>query len=173
MIVRLAVVAAVLVSFILMGMPLGGAGVTLRPSTAAAAPAVAPAVAPAATETNGLQFAAHVSSDARPEDPRAEFDSSTHTVWASFEYRNHDPNAEVSYVARANGEDYRFGKLDCCDGSSGRFAFPIEKRGGDLPGAAYDVRVYVNGAEVAQGGFGVNGRQGLDNDGQDHGDDNG
>jgi hypothetical protein len=77
-------------------------------------------------------------------------------------------------LIRANGEDYDDFKLDCCNGSNGRFAFQIRKRngGGELPGAAYDVRIYVNGAEVAQGGFGVNGRGGLDNDGQDEDNDN-
>ena len=43
---------------------------------------------------------------------------------------------------------------------------------GDLPGAAYEVRLYVNGAEVAVGGFGVKGRGGLDNDDQGQGNDN-
>ena len=75
------------------------------------------------------------------------------------------------YLVRANGEDYKFGKLNCCDSRNGRFAFPFTKRGdgGDLPGAAYDVRIYANGAEIAHGGFGVNGRGGLDNDGQRRG----
>ena len=170
MIVRLGVVAVVLASFVVLGTPWNGPAVTLQPTTAAAAPAAAPA----GTWTNGLVFSSGITSDARPENVRTEFGSGTHTVWASFEYRDHDPNAEVSYVARANGDDYKFGKLDCCDSSNGRYAFAITKRGGggDLPGAAYDVRVYVNGAEVAQGGFGVNGRGGLDNDGQRHGNDN-
>jgi hypothetical protein len=170
MIVRFAVIAAVLASFIMLGTPWNGPAVTLRPTTAAAAPAAAPA----ATWTDGLQFSTHVNSDGKPENPRVEFGDGTNEVWVSFEYHDHDPNAKVSYLARANGEDYKFGKLDCCEGSHGRYAFPITKRsgGGDLPGAAYDVRIYVNDAEVAQGGFGVNGRQGLDNDGEQQGNDN-
>ena len=73
-----------------------------------------------------------------------------------------------------DGEDYKFGKLNCCGSRNGRFAFPFTKRGGggDLPGAAYDVRIYANGAEIAHGGFGVNGRGGLDNDGQSDDNDN-
>jgi len=166
-IVRIAAVAVVLATFVVLGVPWGGPSGSLEPSTAAAAPA--------ATSIDGLQFSTRVSSDGKPEDPRVELGSGTHTVWASFQYHEHDSSAKVSYLVRANGEDYTFGKLNCCDGSSGRFAFPITKRngGGDLPGAAYDVRVYVNDAEVAQGGFGVNGRQGLDSDGQGSGNGNG
>jgi hypothetical protein len=169
MIVRIAAVVAVLASFIALGMPTNGSGV-FQPTTAAAAPASAPA----ATWANGLDFSTSVDSNARAENPRTEFGGGTDTVWVSFEFRDHDPSAEFSYVAQANGEDYKFGKLDCCNASQGRFAFPITKRngGGELPGAAYSVRVYVNGAEIAQGGFGVNGRGGLDNDGEEQGNDN-
>jgi hypothetical protein len=163
MIVRLAVVAAVLVGFVLLGMPWNATDGTLHPSTAAAAPAGAPA----ATTTNGLQFSTSVDSNARPNNPRTEFDGDTDDVWASFEYKDHDPNAKVSWGSRANGADYRWGTLDCCDNRDGRYAFQIRGRSGGLPGAAYDVRVYVNDVEVAQGGFGVRGRGGLDNDGQD------
>jgi hypothetical protein len=166
MIVRLAAIVAVLATFVALGTPWNGPAVALQPTTAAAAPV--------ATSTDGIQFSTHVSSDSRPESPRTELGDGTNTVWASFQYHEHDPSAKVSYLVRANGEDYKFGRLDCCSGSSGRFAFPITKRNGngDLPGAAYDVRVYVNDAEVAQGGFGVNGRDGLDHDGQENGNDN-
>ena len=165
MIVRIAAVVAVLATFVVLGMPWGGSS-AFQPTTAAAAPA--------ATWSDGLQFSTSVDSNARPENPRTEFGSGTHTVWVSFELHDHDPKAQVSYLARANGEDYKFGKLDCCDARDGRFAFPLTKRngGGDLPGAAYDVRIYVNNAEVAQGGFGVNGRGGLDNDDHGGGNDN-
>lgn len=169
MIVRIAAVVTVLASFVMLGMPLDGSG-TFQPTTAAAAPAGAPA----ATDASGIQFSTSVDSNARPVNPRTEFGSGTDTVWASFEFRNHDRNADVTALVRANGEDYDDFKLDCCNGSNGRFAFQIRKRNGgdELPGAAYDVRIYVNGAEVAQGGFGVNGRGGLDNDGQDEDNDN-
>jgi hypothetical protein len=170
MIIRIAVIAAVLVTFVALGTPWNNPAVALQPTTAAAAPAAAPA----ATYTDGIQFSSHVSSEGRPENPRTEFGGDTHSIWASFQYHDHDPSAKVSYLVRANGEDYKFGRLDCCNGSNGRYAFPITKRngGGDLPGAAYDVRVYVNDVEVAQGGFGVNGRDGLDQDGQENGNDN-
>jgi hypothetical protein len=159
MIVRIAAVVAVLASFVVLGMPHGKTG-TFQPATASAAPA--------ATSTNGLQFSTSVDSNARPENPRTEFGGGTETVWVSFEFHDHDPNAKVSAGVRANGEDYKDFRLDCCNSRDGRFAFPFTKRngGGELPGAAYDVRIYVNDVEVAQGGFGVNGRGGLDNDGQ-------
>jgi hypothetical protein len=165
MIVRIAAVVAILASFTVLGMPLSGSS-AFQPTTAAAAPAE--------TSSNGLQFSTSVDSNARPENPRTEFGNGTDTVWVSFEFRDHDPKAEFTYLARANGEDYKFGKLACCDSREGRFAFPFTKRGdgGDLPGAAYDIRIYVNGAEIAQGGFGVNGRGGLDNDGQSDDNDN-
>lgn len=165
MIVRIAAVAAILASFTVLGMPLSGSG-AFQPTTAAAAPAE--------TWATGLQFSTSVDSNARPENPRTEFGDGVETVWVSFEFRDHDPGAEFSYLGRANGEDYKFGKLNCCDAREGRFAFPFTKRGdgGELPGAAYDIRVYVNGTEIAQGGFGVNGRGGLDNDGQSDDNDN-
>ena len=160
MIVRIAAVVAILTSFVVLGMPHGGASSALQPGVAAAAPA--------STWTNGLAFSTGVDSNARPENPRTEFGGGTETVWVSFDFRDHDPNAKVSHGARANGEDFKDGRLDCCDAREGRFAFPFTKRNGngELPGAAYDIRIYVNDVEVAQGGFGVNGRGGLDNDGQ-------
>jgi hypothetical protein len=164
MIVRIAAVVAILASFTVLGMPWGDAS-AFRPTTAAAAPA--------ATSTGGLEFSTSVDSNARPENPRTEFGGGTDTVWVSFEFHDNNDD-EFSYLVRANGEDYKFGKLNCCDSRNGRFAFPFTKRGdgGELPGAAYDVRIYANGAEIAHGGFGVNGRGGLDNDGQDEDNDN-
>jgi len=165
MIVRIAAVVAVLATFVVLGMPGNGSG-AFQPTTASAAPA--------GTWTNGLQFSTSVDSNARPENPRTEFGGGTDTVWVSFEFGDHDPGAVFTYLARANGEDYKTGRLNCCDSRSGRYAFPFTKRGdgGEIPGAAYDIRIYVNGAEVAHGGFGVNGRGGLDNDGQSDDNDN-
>lgn len=174
MFIRISVIAAVLTGFIVLGMPWNGVGAydgfrPFRPITASAAALAAPAP----TSSNGIEFSTSIDGNGRASHPRTEFSGGTDTVWASFELRNHDRNATVTYLVRANGEDYRYGTLDCCDAGQSRHAFPIRKRnGGDLPGAAYDVRLYVNGAEVAHGGFGVNGRGGLDNDGQDYGNDN-
>lgn len=139
-----------------------------RPPTALAAPSAAPAD----SSSGGIQFSTRVSSDGKAIGPRVEFGSGTDAVWASFELHDVGGGAKVSYLVRANGEDYRWGKLD--DAGNGRNAFEITKRsgGGDLPGASYDVRIYVNDVEVAQGGFGLKGRGGLDHDGQENGNDN-
>ena len=173
MFVRIGVVAAVLAGFVVLGMPWNGGetDARFRPLTASAATLAAPAD----TTSSGIEFSKHVDSNGRADEPRTEFGGGTHTVWASFEFRDHDRNSTVSYLVRANGEDYKYGRLDCCSAGQGRYAFPITKRNGngDLPGAAYDVRIYVNDVEVAHGGFGVNGRGGLDNDDQGHGNDNG
>ena len=157
MIVRIAAVVAVLATFVTLGTPWNGSS-SFLPTIASAAPAE--------SYTNGLQFSSSVDSNGEAENPRIEFDKNTHTVWVSFELHDHDRNAKVSVGIRANGEDYDDFKLDCCDSSNGRFAFPIRKRNGhgELPGAAYDVRLYVNDQEIAQGGFGVKGRGGLDHD---------
>ena len=131
------------------------------------------AAAPAATELTELAFSESVNDRAEPIDQRTEF-GDPDQVWVSFGYSNHDPSVKVSYLARANGEDFRWGDLECCGGSQGRFAFPIERRGGrELGGASYDVRIYMGDAEVAQGGFGVRGREGFDSDNQSDGNGNG
>lgn len=167
MLVRISVVAAVLAVFVVLGMPWNGAG-----TGEGFGPRIASA-APAAASSGGIEFSTSVNANARAANPRVEFSGGTHTVWASFQLRDHDRGAKVSYLVRANGEDYRYGDLDCCKAGNGWYAFPIQKRnGGELPGAAYDVRVYVNNVEVAHGGFGVTGRGGLDNDGQDYDNDN-
>ena len=169
-VVRIGLVAAVLASFVVLGMPWNGATNTFQPTVAEAAPVAGPA----STEVTGLIFSREIDSNGRPIGQDVEFGGSNHDVWASFDYRDHDTNAKVTYPVRANGEDYKWGTLDCCKSGSGRAAFQITKKNGhgDLPGAAYEVRLYVNSAEVAVGGFGVKGRGGLDNDDQGHGNDN-
>src|SRR5215207_8631494 len=106
MIVRIAAVVAILASFTVLGMPWGGSS-TFQLTMASAAPA--------ATSTNGLQFSTSVDSNARPENPRTEFGGGIDTVWASFEFRDHDRNAKVTVGIRANGEDYDDFRIDCCD----------------------------------------------------------
>ncbi len=166
MIVRLVVVALVLV------------GLPMLPALASRGPAdgawtVRPAAAaPAATDLTALAFSEAVNDRKEPIGQRTEF-GDPDQVWVSFGYSNHDPNVKVSYLVRANGEDFRWGDLDCCGGRQGRYAFPIERRGGrELGGAAYEVRIYMGDAEVAVGGFGVRGREGFDSDNQDSGNDN-
>ena len=99
MFIRIGIVAAVLAGFVVLGMPGDGAesGLTFRPPTAAAAPA--------ATTSSGIEFSTGVDGHGRPNNPRTEFGGGTNTVWATFEFRDHDRNAKVSYLVRANGED--------------------------------------------------------------------
>ena len=171
MIVRIGLVAAVLASFVLVGMPWSGSGSTFQPATAAAAPAAAPA----ATTVGPLTFSRSMDSDGNPGGVDVEFGGGNPNIWVSFDYRDHDSNAKVTYLVRANGEDYKWGKIDCCPNNSGHAAFEITHRNGggkDLPGAAYEVHLYVNDAEVAVGGFGIKGRGGLDHDNQGKGNGN-
>ncbi len=171
MVIRLLASASLVAMIALAGVVFGGASAPFRPTAASAAPA--------STTVDGLDFSHGITSDAQPVNPDIEYHSGENKVWVSFNFRDHNPNTKVSYLVRADGEDYRWGDLDCCSSSSGRFAFPIErKNGGALAGAAYDVRVYVSDVEVAHGGFGVKGKQGLDNGdpchngGKNHGNDN-
>ena len=166
MIARMLIVALVLV------------GLPMLPALTSRGPVDGPwtlpaaAAAPAATDPTRLPSSEAVNARALPIRPRTEF-SDQDRVWVSFGYANHDPNVKVSYLVRANGEDFRWGDLDCCGGREGRYAFPIERRSGrELGGAAYDVRIFMGDAEVAHGGFGVRGREGFDSDNQDSGNDN-
>ena len=162
------------VTLVLIGLPLLPALASRGPidSPWTVRSAAAAAAAPAATDLTELAFSESVNDRAEPIDQRTEFGDPLQ-VWVSFGYANHDPNVRVSYLVRANGEDFRWGDLDCCGGRDGRFAFPIERgNGGELPGAVYDVRIFMGDAEVASGGFGVRGREGFDSDNQDSGNDN-
>jgi hypothetical protein len=46
-------------------------------------------------------------------------------------YFSDDAGERLSFIARATGSDWKYGDLECCEGgSSGRFAFPLERRSG-------------------------------------------
>jgi hypothetical protein len=129
--------------------------------------------APAAIDVGELLFSESVDDRARPHDPKIEFDTTTDDVWVSFDYHNNS-GSSVSYLARANGEDWAWGDLDCCEGSQGRDAVPLLRRSGkDLGGAAYEVFIYDGDTEKARGGFGVHGTKGFDSDGQGNSNNNG
>ena len=153
---------------------LGAATLTRAPVIVASqvdhhAPAVMVAAgAPAGMSVGGLEFSERVDKNGRPDDSAVEFDKSTDRIWVSFDYSDYH-GERLSFIARANGNDWKFGDLDCCEGgSSGRFAFPLERRSGkSLGGAAYEVRIYAGDAEVAVGGFGVKGTGAFDEDDQD------
>jgi hypothetical protein len=159
---------------------------TAHTVTIAGAPAaelaVMPSSAPARerrTEAGGpmsislLKFASQVTNKGEPAGSRIEFPRDNDGVWVSLDYANVPAGSKLTRVVRFNGDDYnwdgnQFGHLDCCqDGGSGRFAFRVKRLDGDdgwLPGGAYDVRLYMNGSEVAHGGFGVNGARGSGKD---------
>jgi hypothetical protein len=147
-----------------------------------AAPAVVAAVMPAQSRPvqasgpvsiSSLQFASHVTNKGEPAGSRVEFSRDNEGVWVTFDYANVPAGSKLTRIVRFNGDDYnwdgnQFGHLDCCQaGGSGSYAFRVRRLDGDdgwLPGGAYDVRLYMNGGEVAHGGFGVNGARGSGKD---------
>jgi hypothetical protein len=102
-----------------------------------------------------------------------EFGGDNNGVFVTFNFKDLPPGSNLSRIVRFDGEDYNydsdtFGHLNCCgSGGTGRYGFLIVKRAGargELPGGAYDVRIYLNGNEVANGGFGIKGTGGSDHD---------
>jgi hypothetical protein len=99
------------------------------------------------------------------------FSDDNNGVFVTFDFFNMTPGSRLSRIVRLNGEDFNwdgteFGSLNCCrDGGSGRYGFRILKtnaRRGELPGGAYEVRLYLDGADVGGGGFGIRGTSGGD-----------
>ena len=156
-------VGAMAVRGMVVALLLGGAALAVSGESLAA---------PAGATIGELVFSEEVTERAEPVNPRIDFGSDTERVWVSFEYRDVEPGASVSYLVRANDRDFRFGRLQCCGGRNGRFAFAIEgQRRGDLGGAAYEVFIYFDDVEVGRGCFGIHGTQSFDNDnGDDDGD---
>src|SRR6185369_14958698 len=76
--------------------------------------------APAAIDVGELLFSESVDDRSRARDPKIEFDTTTDDVWVSFDYHD-NAGSNMSYLARANGEDWAWGDLDCCEGSQGRY----------------------------------------------------
>ena len=105
--------------------------------------------------TAGLEPAGHVG---------VAFPSDNNGVYVTFTFSDLPQGSKLSRIVRVDGEDYNWddqnGKLNCCsNGGSGRYGFPIVKRDsseiGRLPGGAYEVLLYLNGAQVQAGGFGI------------------
>ncbi|HEX3244164.1 MAG TPA: hypothetical protein VHX16_02040 [Chloroflexota bacterium] len=134
-----------------------------------------------------IRFSTDVGETFIPKDPAVEFSSGT-DVWVTTEYTGYT-GGELTFLARANGEDYAWGKVpNCCQFPEHRIGFKLDHRGeygvvsptfaqpgiltalsvlaapAELPGAAYDVFIYLNNEEVGSAGFGIKGKQGLDND---------
>lgn len=154
------IIRVVLVAAILGGMAFAGAGGALATS----GPRADIVAAPAAVDISGLTFSEAVNDRAEPINPLVEFRSGIDRVWVSFDYRNNDPGTRLTFVAQANGMDFRDGVLECCANRDGRFAFALQRRRGDLGGAAYEVIIYSGNSELTRGGFGVRGVERFDND---------
>ena len=114
---------------------------------------------------NTIRFAEGVTQNLQPIGERIYFDSEVDVVWAVVDFSGIPPGTQLTYILRLNNFDYRFGDLNCCGNlASGRFAFPLQGRGGDeLPGGAYRFYVYQGDQEIGQAGFGVRGDSGADN----------
>ena len=98
-------------------------------------------------------------------DAQVEYQKGENKVWAHVD--GVPAGANLSYILRLNGDDYKWGKLDCCK-SGGSFAFSLtSKDNGSIPGGAYLLLVYDGDKELARTGFGVKGGRGSDND-NDH-----
>jgi len=96
---------------------------------------------------------------------QVEFNKGEGKVWALV---NGVPaGANLSYILRLNGDDYKWGKLDCCSGGGSTEFSLSSKDNGDIPGGAYELYVYDGDKELARTGFGVKGGRGSDND-NDH-----
>jgi hypothetical protein len=153
--------------------------------------------APAADVGNfrlgAIRFATEVENEFTPVNPRIEFPSGT-DVWVVTEYTGYTSGV-LSFLVRANGFDYAWGRVpNCCSFSEHRIGFKLDHRGeyrasaptmarpgivsalgvvaapAALPGAAYDVFMYLNDEEVGSAGFGIRGKEGLDNDNQNDND---
>jgi hypothetical protein len=100
------------------------------------------------------------------DEAKAEFSKHEGKVWAIVD--GAPVGANLSYILRLNGWDYKWGKLDCCKSGGGSFAFAVfSKDNGSIPGGAYELLVYDGDTELGRTGFGVKGGKGSDND-NDH-----
>jgi hypothetical protein len=118
---------------------------------------------------SSIRFTSHATNGGEPAGARIDFPRDNNGVWVTVDYENLPAGSTLTRIVRFNGDDYnwdssKYGHLDCCQaGGSGHFAFRVlglDGSSGWLPGGAYDVRLYINGSEVAHGGFGVDGAHG-------------
>jgi hypothetical protein len=102
-----------------------------------------------------------------------DFPADNDGVWVTFTFSDLPAGSAIHRIVRFEGDDYNsdedpYGPLNCCTaGGSGRYGFRIVRidgQPGQLPGGAYDVRIYLNGQQVQQAGFGVRGGQGSGKD---------
>jgi hypothetical protein len=165
------------------------AGVMNQAGLGASAVQAAPAADVGNFRLGAIRFATEVQNEFMPVNPQVEFSSGT-DVWVVSEYIGYTTGI-LSFLVRANDQDYAWGRVpNCCSFSERRIGFKLDRRGeygaipptvaqpgivsalgvatapAALPGAAYLVIFYLNDEEVGSGGFGIRGREGLDNDNQ-------
>jgi len=107
-------------------------------------------------------------SDQKDGGEQVEYNRGEGVVWAHLD--GVPTGANLSYILRLNGWDYKWGKLDCCKNGGGPVEFPVfnkDGKGKGIPGGSYELYVYDGDKELARGGFGVKGGKGSDND-NDH-----
>jgi hypothetical protein len=136
--------------------------------------------AEAAPQISALSFSTDMTADFQPAGQvGVEFSGDNNGVFVTFSYTDLAPGSSIGRIVRQNGEDYnwdeRHGGLSCCpSGGNGRYGFLVQQRSdmerGDLPGGAYEVRIYLNGVDVQHGGFGITGTGGSDDDNQNSND---
>jgi len=126
----------------------------------------APAPAEAAPANQGVSITIVDHKGDGTDQAQVEFNKGEGKVWAIVD--GVPSGANLSYILRLNGDDYRWGNLDCCKSGGGSFKFSLSsKDNGSIPGGAYQVLVYDGDKELARAGFGVKGGRGSDND-NDH-----
>lgn len=125
-----------------------------------------PASVEAAPASQGVSLFISDHQDAGSDQAQVEFQKGEGRVWAHLE--GVPSGANLSYILRLNGWDYKWGKLDCCKSGGGSIAFALtSKDNGGIPGGAYTLLVYDGDKELVQTGFGIKGGKGSDND-NDH-----
>jgi hypothetical protein len=137
-----------------------------------------PKAADAAPTVSNLAFSSGMTDDFRPVDQRIEFGSDNDGVFVTFDFQDLPKNSGMTRIVRVNHADYNwdndvYGHMKCCpDGGSGRYGFRVVTRSGnvgELPGGAYEVRLYLDSNEIASGGFGIRGDNGRDFGGNNNG----
>jgi hypothetical protein len=99
-------------------------------------------------------------------DVATDFPGHNDGLYVTFAYQDLPPGSSVTRIVRFEGSDYnwdsnQFGHLACCSaGGSGRYGFQVLQLTGDpgrLPGGDYQAFLYLNGAQVGQLSWGING----------------
>jgi hypothetical protein len=134
---------------------------------AAASPLATPRVE-AVPQITDLQVSSAMNkSDYEPAgDVGTEFPDHNDGLFVTFAYQDLPAGSTLTRIVRFEGSDYnwdsdQFGHLGCCQaGGSGRYGFQVLQLTGDrgrLPGGDYQAFIYLNGAQVGQVSWGVNG----------------